>query len=73
MLAAVLEYDPRAGDQILHGGGDQDLSRPGQRHDPGTDVDREAADMLPGELDLSGVQPAAQLQAQARDLLGDLA
>jgi hypothetical protein len=73
VLAPVLESDPGARDQVLHSGGHQHLPRPGQRRHPGADVDCDSADVVSGELDLPGVQAAAQLQPQARDLLGDLA
>ena len=65
--AAVVELDPGAHDEILDGGGHEDLSRRGQRRDPGADVDGDAADIGPVELDLARVEAGPDLQPQVSD------
>src|SRR5204863_9222085 len=60
--APVLELDPRTGNQVLHRGRDEDLSRAGERRDPGPHVDGDPPNVVAGELDLSGVQAAAHIE-----------
>jgi len=64
VLAAVLEDEPGAGDEVLDGGADQDLGGPGERRDPGADVHGDAADVGTDQLDLPGVRAGADLEAE---------
>ena len=65
--APVAELDSRAGHQILDGAGYQNLSRHRHGHDPGGDVNSDAAHTVSAlaQLDLSGVQPGADLDAES--------
>ena len=64
MLAAVLEDEARAGDEVLDGGADEDLGGAGERGDPGADVHGDAADVGAQQLDLAGVAAGADLESQ---------
>ena len=56
--------DPGSGDQVFHGSRHEDLGRAGERRDAGCDVDGEAGDVVVEDLDLAGVQPASNLDAE---------
>ena len=52
VLATLLELDPRPHNQILHGPGDQDISRTGQGCHSGGDVHRQSAEIIASHLAL---------------------
>jgi hypothetical protein len=53
--AAILEAKPRAGDEILHGAGHEDLARLRRGRDPGADVDGDPAQLVGHDLALAPV------------------
>jgi hypothetical protein len=63
----ILEPDPRARHQILHGRGDDHLTGGGKRGQAGGDGHRDPAHIVAEQLDLAGVQAGPDLQAQRRD------
>src|SRR6266545_4788715 len=67
MLAALLEGDAGAGDDVLHGARDEHLAGTGGRCDSGSDVDCDSADARVGLLDLAGVDADAGLDAEITD------
>src|SRR5512145_332258 len=72
---SVAEPDPRAGHQVLHGAGHQDLSRCGHGRHPGGDVHRDAAHTMTAlaQLDLPGMQPGAYIDPESADGFPDRA
>src|SRR5262249_4333298 len=66
---AVLEGEARAGDEILDRLRDEYLARSGERGDPRSGVDCDAADLLPVELALARVDAGADLHAELPDRL----
>jgi hypothetical protein len=64
VLAALLELDPRAGDEILDRARDEHLSRARERGHARTRVDRDSFQLLADELALAGVETRPDLQAQ---------
>ena len=64
VLPGVFELEPRARGEVFDRGADQYLPGVGERADPGAGVDREAADVVTGELDLPGVAPGADVQSE---------
>src|SRR5918912_3540752 len=73
VLAALLEGDPRAGDEVAHRARDEDLTRPGQRRDPRAGVDGDPAHLPVRELALAGVEPCAELEPEAAHAVADRA
>jgi hypothetical protein len=71
VFASIIELDPRACHQILHGGGREHLSRSGKGRCAGLDVDRDPADVISGEFDLPGMQSATHLESEGPNPLGD--
>src|SRR5581483_11262719 len=71
MFAAVLEAQAGPGDDALHRLRDEHLA--GTRHapDPRGDVDGDAADVVPHDLDLAGVETDARLEAHALHAVHD--
>jgi hypothetical protein len=67
----IFELDARACDQVFHGGGHEHFSRPGECGRPRTDVYGDPAHMVSGELDLSRVQPAADMKTERLHAHGD--
>src|SRR6202035_5511557 len=63
-LAAVLEADPGADDEVLDCPRDDDLARLGQPENSGADVHGDPADVLTDHLDLSGVERGSQIEAE---------
>ena len=57
--SAVFELDPRAGDEIAHGGRDQHLAGICDGSHARTDVHRDAGQLVPDNLDLARMQAAA--------------
>ncbi len=57
MLAALLEGDAGACDDVLHGARDEHLAGTGGRCNSGSDLDCDSADARVGLLDLTGVDP----------------
>jgi hypothetical protein len=64
VLAGILERESGAGDKILDGARDENLGRLSARRHTGTDVDRDAPDVVPVELDLAGVKPDAHVDTE---------
>ena len=63
--AAAFQPDRRARDQVADGAGDQDLTRAGQRGDPGSGVHGDAADLTARAVfHLAGMHPGADSQAE---------
>ena len=67
VLAALLEDDARAGDDVLDRARDEHLAGKGGRSDSRADVDRDSADAVVGLLDLAGVDAGSQLEAERRE------
>jgi hypothetical protein len=70
-LAAVVEVEPGADDEVDDGLGDQHLAGLGQRGDARDDVHRQAAEILASHLALAGVHPGAHPQPQLGGLVHD--
>jgi hypothetical protein len=66
MRAAILELDPGAGDEIIHGLRDEHLPRPGRRGGPGADVDCQAGE-LPTRSHSPVWIPARAFEAEESD------
>jgi len=64
MRAGVLELEARAGDEVVDRARGKDLTRSRKRRHAGACVHRDAADIRPGQLELSGVEAEADLQAE---------
>src|SRR5438093_13033707 len=64
LRAAVLEPNPRSGDEIFDCAGHEHFPGAGEGSDARGDVDRDPADVVVHELDLAGVQADAYLQAE---------
>ncbi len=64
VLAAVLEHDARARREVLNGRRNDDLGRRGERCDPGSDTDCEAADFAVDRLDLTGMDARPDLDPE---------
>jgi hypothetical protein len=64
---AILELQSGTGSQIFHGAGDEHLSRPSARKDTLPDVHRNPGETVAKDLDFSGVEPRADLDAQLAD------
>src|SRR5919201_3168968 len=73
VLAAVLEVDPRAGDEVLDGARDEHLAGLGKRRHARADVHGDAADLAVDELALTRVQPCADVQVERADAVADRA
>src|SRR5437867_7138897 len=71
VASAILELQARAGDQVHHRSGDQDLAGACECGDPGADVDRDARNVGALELDLARVQARSDLQARLADGIAD--
>ena len=67
----VLQGDVGAHDQVADGPGGQDVAGLGGRQHPSRDVDRDAADVAVSKLDLAGVQPGSDLDADAAQLVSE--
>src|SRR5215216_7759996 len=63
--------DVGADDQVANGPGGQDVPRLGGCHHPGRDVYGDAADVAAAQLDLAGVQPRSDLDADASQLISE--
>ena len=70
-VATGLEPDPGAGHEVLDGGRGQDLSRGGQRRDPGGAVDDAAGERLTAKLAGAGVEADADGAAESGRMRGD--
>src|SRR6266536_4267175 len=64
VLAAILEDQPRACNQILHRAGHQHLARLGARGDASTDIHRYPRELLADDLALACMQARSHLQAE---------
>ena len=64
MLAAVVEREAGADDEVLDRARDEDLAGAGERCDACGDVDREAGDVVALDLDLSDVEAGTDLQSE---------
>ena len=62
--AAILELEPRAGDEVFHGARDEHLARVGLRRDARADVHGDARDLAVRELDLARVQPGTNVETE---------
>ncbi len=69
MVPAVDETDARAGDEHLHGAGDQDFA--GEGGDPGAHLHRQPGDRLAFAFHFPGVQAGPDLDAEFRDRIAD--
>src|SRR5439155_21279380 len=70
---AVLELETGAGNEVLDGRGDEHLSGLCLRHDPGSDVNGDAANAVVHQLHLAGVDPGADLDPLGTKLSRDRA
>jgi hypothetical protein len=73
VASAVDKRQPRTRHEVLHGARNEHLARTGERSDAGSDVDRNAADVVSTSLDLSGVKADPHLHAESSDAFADLA
>src|SRR5207248_920524 len=71
VLAAVLELDPGAGDEISHRRGGKDLARARERGDPRTRVNGDPGDLVTEQLALAGVDAGAKLEPEVADGVAD--
>src|SRR6185437_10462815 len=71
--AAVVEVDPGASDEVLHGARDEHLSPASQRRDARANVHGEPADLPVDALALAGVQAGADLEAERANAVADRA
>src|ERR1700716_3551713 len=70
MSASLVEAEARAGNQILDGSRHQHLARSGERRDARGDVDCNALHVVAGDLDLAGMEAAADLNVQRPEGFG---
>ena len=70
---AVGELEPGAGDEVADGLRHEHLAGRGLSGDAGGDLHREAADAVPLELDLAGVHPGADADAERPERADDRA
>src|ERR1700689_1567641 len=71
MSASLVEVETRPGDQILDCSRYQHLAGPGERRDARGDVDGDALHIVAGDFDLAGMEPAADLNVERNDRLGN--
>src|SRR5437764_9771908 len=71
VLAGIFEDEARARHEILDGRGDEHLRPIRDRRDPRTDVHRDPADLPVDRLDLTCVQPCADLDPEWANGLDD--
>ena len=71
VLAAILEADARAGDQVFDGAGDEHLAGVCERGDASTNVHGQPADVIAVELAFAGMDGGAHFEAEPAYLLGD--
>ena len=71
MPSAILEYETRTGDEILHGRGDKYLGGVCERFDSCSDVDGETPHVVAGSLDLSRVQSRSDLDGKRPNSIDD--
>src|SRR3954470_8340556 len=71
VLTRVLEHEAGACDELLHGGGREDLGRAGLSGDAGSDHDRESTVLAVDQLALPGVDAGADLEAERAHRLDD--
>ena len=64
MRPTVREREPGADDEVAHGPGHEHAVRLREREHTRGDVDADAGDVVAAPLDLTRVQPGADLQAQ---------
>src|SRR5439155_14268681 len=67
VLASLVEGEPGAGHEVLHGGRDEHLPGARERGHSRADVDRQAAELVTQSLALPRVQPGAHLEAEVAD------
>jgi hypothetical protein len=70
VLATVLELETGAGDEILHGSGDEHFARSRRSRDTGSDVNCDARDLLADDLALAGMDAGPDFESEltrARD------
>src|SRR4029453_3357755 len=67
MLAAILEDEPGAGHEVLHGACCQHLSGFGKRSEPRADVYRDSAHSIAFQLHLARMHACTDLDAQVPD------
>jgi len=67
--SSVPELNPRAGHQVPHGAGNQNLSRCGDGRDPSGDVDSDTPHTMSAlaQLDLRGMQSGADVDPESAD------
>src|SRR5206468_5005206 len=63
--STVLELEAGAGHKVPDRAGDQDLTGPCLRGHPGTDMDRDAGELVAEHLALARVQARSELQADS--------
>src|SRR5919197_3887134 len=73
VLAALLEVDPGAGDEVANGARDEHLARPGERRHARAGVHGDPAHLPVRQLALAGVEPGAQLEPEAAHAVADRA
>src|SRR5258708_16246393 len=71
MRAAVLEDDPRTGDQVFDCARRENLTGTGQSSNPRTDMDGHPADVVPHPLALTRVDTGSDLEAGLANTITD--
>src|SRR5260370_3014399 len=69
MFASFTEAQTGPGDQILDGSRYQHLARPGECRDARGDVNGDALHVVAGDLDLTGMEAAADFNVESTDRL----
>ena len=72
VLACIVEHGARTRDELLDGARHHHLRRAGERGHPGADVNCDPAERAVDLLDLTGVDTAANVEADVLDRRGDL-
>ena len=65
--ATRLEHKAGTSREVLDGARDEHFTRPGERADPGRNVDGDARDIRTGQLDLARMEPSPDSQPVRRD------
>ena len=67
LFALVIERDARTSYEVFDGGGDEDLPGCSESRDSRTDVHGHAGDVLAADLELTGVESSADVDAQSSE------
>src|SRR5690349_9610939 len=71
MLPAVIELDPGAGDEVLHGARNEHLAGSRKRRDASADRDRDAFDLAVCDLTLAGMEAGTNVEVESLKRVAD--